>query len=143
MGLIATLNLDLGDFQIPVAELVPDEVINGAGDVVETVFFKALGDFGFGALQQRDDPAVGRAESQVAVRDTSDGAFLFGVVIQAAILAFAVHQHKAAGVPQFVAEIAVALAAFGIEVDAASQRGILDSSACRYCVCSGVKPCSP
>ena len=119
----ALLDLYLGNFQIPVAELVPDKVINRAGDVVQPVFFKAFGDVGFGALQQRDDPAVGRAEIQVALRGTADGTFFLRVLVQAAILAFAIHQHKAAGVPQFVAKVAVAFTAFGIEIDAAAQRG--------------------
>ncbi len=38
-------------------------------------------------------------------------------------MAFAVHQHKLGGVPQFVAEVAVTLATLGIKVDAATQRG--------------------
>ena len=50
-------------------------------------------------------------------------AFGFGVFFQAAVLAFTVHQHKAGGVPELVAEVAVALAALGVEVDAAAQRG--------------------
>ena len=47
----------------------------------------------------------------------------FGVVHQAAILAFTIHQDKARGVPQFVAEISIALAALAVEVDTASQTG--------------------
>ena len=32
LGFVAGLDFDLGDFQIPVAELVPDELVNGLGD---------------------------------------------------------------------------------------------------------------
>src|SRR2546427_12041242 len=49
--------------------------------------------------------------------------FRSGVGQQAAVMAFAVHQHEAAGVPQLVAEVAVALAALAVEVDGAAQRG--------------------
>jgi hypothetical protein len=47
LGLVAGLDLHLGDFQVPVAELVPDEVVNGVGHVVEPVLGKASGHFGF------------------------------------------------------------------------------------------------
>src|SRR2546427_2740985 len=47
--------------------------------------------------------------------------FRSGVGQQAAVMAFAVHQHEAAGVPQLVAEVAVALAALAVEVDGAAQ----------------------
>ena len=47
----------------------------------------------------------------------------FGVVHEAAILAFTIHQDKARGVPQFVAEVAIALAALAVEIDTASQTG--------------------
>jgi hypothetical protein len=72
-------------------------------------------------LQQRDDPAVGLAELHVAVGGAAGLAVGLGVLVQAAVLAFAVHQHKAAGVPELVAEVAVALAALAVEVDAAAQ----------------------
>ncbi|MNV18634.1 hypothetical protein D3C71_1094660 [compost metagenome] len=118
----AVLDLHLGDLQVPVAVLVPDKVVDRVGHVVQAVFLKALGDFGLGLLQQRADPAVGLAELHVAVGRASGLAFFLGVLFQAAILAFAVHQHKAAGVPELVAEVAVALAALAVEVDAAAQR---------------------
>ena len=38
----AGLDLHLGDFQVPVAELVPDEVVDGVGGVVQAVLGKAL-----------------------------------------------------------------------------------------------------
>jgi hypothetical protein len=43
--------------------------------------------------------------------------------VQPAVLALAVHQHEAAGVPELVAEVAIALAALAVEVDAAAQAG--------------------
>ena len=50
-------------------------------------------------------------------------ALRLGVLCQAAVLAFAVHQHKARGVPELVAKVAVTLAALGVKVDAAAQAG--------------------
>ncbi len=41
---------------------------------------------------------------------------------KAAVLALGVHQHEAGGVPQLVAEVAVALAAAEVEVDIAAER---------------------
>ena len=43
--------------------------------------------------------------------------------LEAAVLAFAVHQHKAGGVPQLVAKVAITLAALAVKVDAAAQAG--------------------
>ena len=57
------------------------------------------------------------------MRRAAHRAFGLGVLFEAAVLALAVHQHEAAGVPELVAKVAVALAALGIEVDAAPQRG--------------------
>jgi hypothetical protein len=45
LGFVAGLDLDLGDFQVPVAELVPDEFVDGLGEQVETVVGKVLFDF--------------------------------------------------------------------------------------------------
>ena len=50
--------------------------------------------------------------------------FGLAVLLQPAVLALAIHQHKLGGVPQLVAEIAIALAALGVEVDVAAQAGI-------------------
>jgi hypothetical protein len=66
LGFVAGLDLHLGDFQIPVAELVPDEVVDGVGHVVEAELGKALGHFGLDLLQLRGDPAVGLAEVHIA-----------------------------------------------------------------------------
>jgi hypothetical protein len=53
LGFVAGLDLHLGDFQVPVAELVPDEVVDGVGDVVQAELGKALGHFGLDLLQLR------------------------------------------------------------------------------------------
>jgi hypothetical protein len=49
LGFRALLHLDLGQFQIPVAVLVPDEFVDRAREQVEAVVGEMLGDLGFGA----------------------------------------------------------------------------------------------
>ncbi len=58
----ARLDLHLGELQVPVAVLVPDELIHRARDQVEAVGVEVLGHLGLGALQARHDPAVGEGE---------------------------------------------------------------------------------
>jgi hypothetical protein len=60
----ALLQLDLGQLDVPVAELVPDELVHRARQQVEAVVGEVLRDLGFGALQLADDPAVGEGEAQ-------------------------------------------------------------------------------
>ena len=134
LGLAAGLDLHLRDFQVPVAELVPGKVVDCVGDVVEPVFCKALGHVGLDNLELGRDPTVGLAESHIAVKRTGRldhsatgvkfgrAAFGLGVLLQPAILAFAVHQHEAGGVPQLVAKVAVPLAPLAVKVDAAPER---------------------
>src|SRR3970040_1828796 len=58
LRLIAVRELNLGELDIPVAILVPDEAVDGAGEIVEAVLAEALLDFRLGALQGADDPAI-------------------------------------------------------------------------------------
>ena len=46
----ASLNLHLGNFQVPVAKSVPHKLVNRVGHVVQAVLFKALGHVGLGLL---------------------------------------------------------------------------------------------
>ena len=115
-------DLHLGDLQVPVAELVPDKLVDGVGDIVEPVFLEAPCHLGLGLLQRRGDPAVGLAEHQIAMRRPARLALCFRVLAQPAVVAFAVHQHEARRVPQFVAKVAIALAALGVEIDIAPER---------------------
>src|SRR5574340_1015604 len=93
---------------------LPDEGVDRVGDQVEPVRREAVGDSRLDALQLAGDPAVGAREAQRRRRR---------VVCESAVVLLAVHQHEAGRVPQLVAEVAVALAALAVEVDAASQRG--------------------
>src|SRR6185369_12847841 len=116
------LQLDLADLEVPVAVLVPDERVDRLRDRVEAVFGKALLDGGLDALQLAGDPAVGLREGKVVVERLPWRAFGLGVLGEAAVLAFAVHQHEARRVPELVAEVGVALAALRVEVDVAAER---------------------
>ena len=68
---VALGELLLGDLDVPVAVLVPDEAVDRAGDVVEAVLGEALLDFGLGALQRADDPAGPTVESSTGAYSSS------------------------------------------------------------------------
>ena len=111
-GGAAGLQLYFGQLDIPVAKIVPHKFIQRLRGQIEAVGIESFGGGRFGLLQAADNPLV----------DKSVGQWL-GFVL-AAVFIFHVHQHEIGGVPQFVAEIAVALGAFEIEVDAAPQAGV-------------------
>ena len=111
-GGAAGLDLHFGQFDIPVAIVVPHEFVQRLRGQVEAVGFKCFGSGGFGLLQAADNPLVGEGVGQ-----------RLGFVL-AAVLVFGVHQHKIGGVPDFVAEVAVAFGAFEVEVHAAPQAGV-------------------
>ena len=89
--------------------------------MIESVVFEALLHVGLNALQERTHPAVGLAKVHIAVEGFSGRTLCLGVGVQATVLSFAIHEHKASGVPQFIAKIAIAFASFGVKVDAAPQ----------------------
>ena len=109
--LAALGELFLRHLQVPVAVLVPHEAVNGPRHVVESVFSEALLDLRLDTLQRAHDPAIPRREFD-RLR-----------LIQPAVLAFGVHQHEAGGIPQLVAEIAIAVAAVQVEVERDGKRG--------------------
>ncbi len=98
----------LGQFQIPVAVLVPDELVQRLRGEVETELIQLAGHFGFGALQLRDDPAICQRQ-------------LVGFAVLAAV--FALVQNVTRGVPDLVAEVAIAFDATHVELDVATGRG--------------------
>ncbi len=107
-----TVEHRLGQLQIPVAVLVPDELVGGVGSDVETELVERLGDFGFGALQRADDPAIRQGQGHFAA-----------VRVQAAVLVLGVHQYVARGVPDLVAEVTVAFDAAHVPLDVAAGGG--------------------
>ena len=58
LGLAASLQLYLGQFEIPIAVFVPDEFVQSARGEVEAVAVEALAHFLFCALQPAHDPAI-------------------------------------------------------------------------------------
>ena len=111
----AGLNLYFGDFQIPVTVFIPDEFVDGGSDIIEAVVCKTFFHFHFRALQCGNDPAVSVGIRQVSIGDVST---------ETAVFAFGIHQHEAGGIPQLIAEVAIAFAATQIEVDIAAQRSV-------------------
>ncbi len=103
--------MHLRELYVPVAVFIPHERIDGIRDVVEPVVGKPFCHFGLGALQFADDPAIDERQLQRKA------------FVQSAIVPFGVHQHKAGRVPQFVAEVSIALATLDVEVDRAAERG--------------------
>ena len=54
----AARELYLGELEVPVAVLVPDEFIDRSRGEVEAVLVEAFRHFGFRSLQLADDPAI-------------------------------------------------------------------------------------
>ncbi len=98
----------LGKLKVPVAVLVPDEFVQRLAGQVEAELFELTGHFSFGALQLRDDPAVGQRQ-------------LVGLAVLPTVLTLV--QHVAGGVPDLVAEVAIAFDAAHVELDVATGRG--------------------
>ena len=101
--------LYLGELDVPIAVFRPDEFVHGLGGKVEAVRLEMSGDGRFCVLQAADDPAID--DRQVERRR----------LVESDVLALDVHQHETRGVPQLVAEIAIALAAIEIEVERAAE----------------------
>ena len=108
----AGLDLHFCQLDVPVAIFVPHKFVQRLRGKVEAVGFKGFGNGGFGLLQFADNPLVGEGKRQ-RLHFVLTAVFVFGV-----------HQHEIGGVPQFIAEVAVAFGAFEVEVDAAAEAGI-------------------
>ncbi len=106
---VAVGELDLGEFDVPVAILVPHELVYHPGRQVEAIPFQVRRNLRFGFLQPADDPPVGERQLHLLTLVESD------------VLAGDVHQHEACGVPQLVAEVAIALAALEVEIQRAAR----------------------
>ena len=102
----------LGEFQIPVAVLVPGEIVNGGCIKIESIrFHRALGD-GHQVIGARQDPAVGQAQGGVTLE--------IGI---AGVGILAVHLNEPSRVPQLVAEVAVAVDPVQVEAHVAAGAG--------------------
>ncbi|MNH03251.1 hypothetical protein D3C79_625080 [compost metagenome] len=100
----------LGQLQIPVAELVPGEFIQNVGGQIEAIGIQRFAVSLHRTVEFGQDPAVRQRQHFLAA-------------VEAAVLTFRVHQHKAAGVPQLVTEVAVAFQALHVPVDVTAGRG--------------------
>ncbi len=102
---VAAVQDRLDEFEIPVAEHVPDEMVDRACGVIEAIGGEAGVDLGGGARGLADDPFVDR--------------HLDGDRIELALADAFVHLAEARGVPQLGAEIAAGLDAIEPEADVA------------------------
>ena len=101
-----------GQLHIPVAILVPSELVQGLGSQVESVIGEALRCLFDGQGQPGVDPAFRQAQG---LRPVPQGR---GVGVR-------VHQRVAGGVPELVAEVAVALQAARVKTNVAPLGGEL------------------
>ena len=100
----------LGQFQVPVAVLIPDERVHCLGGKVETIPLDRIDCCLHRFLKQRDNPSIRGAQFDIPPT-------------LRAIKTLCIHQHVACSVPQLVAEIAVTLNATEVEIDVAPGRG--------------------
>ena len=125
---VVTVQQRLAQLQVPVAELVPHEVVERLAAFVQAVGLYARVGGGQGHVQAGENPAVGKRRDRRAhasgprVR-VPRGACRLPLFT---ILALQAPQHVARGVPQLVGEVAVALDALDGERDAARLRPLLD-----------------
>ena len=108
-GFGATVHYRLSQLQIPVTELVPGELIQNACSDIEAEAVQRFAVRFDGLVELCQNPAVRQRQRHFTT-------------VEAAILTFRVHQHKAAGVPQLVTEVTVAFQTLHIPVDVTTGR---------------------
>ena len=100
----------LDQLQIPVAEVVPDEVVDRLRGKIEAIAVELLRDFCLETLQARHDPAIRLRQ-------------LDRVVGGRHVVVADLHEREPRGVPELVAEVAIALDTAQVETDIAPGRG--------------------
>ncbi len=97
----------LGGLQVPVAELVPEELVERSGGLVELVGFHAFGAGVGGGPQARENPAIGQGKRG---RRRAALPFHGGFGVRQARLEFLqMHEREPGRVPELVDEVAVTL----------------------------------
>ena len=116
---IAALQAHLGQFEVPIAIVAPDEVVDRPRQVAEAIGLHGLGHLAHGHLQSAPDPAVGQ----------------FAALAGAWLVSVDIHQHKAGRIPQLVAKVAPGFRAGRslhlVVFDCGIEAHILDSSGLR------------
>ena len=105
---VGRLQHGLAELEVPVAVLVPDELVDRLRGEVEAVSREVRAHRLHGDAEPAADPAVGDRE-------------LAGTLGEAGGVLLGVHQHVAGRVPQLVAEVSVPLDAAEIEADVAAH----------------------
>ncbi len=102
VGIVLAIETGLRGFDVPVAEIVPSEVINAVSSFAQFVFIQVCAYVVFGVSQAVQDPLVSQGELVFG------GYEIFVVVIQ-------VHEGELGRVPQLVGEVSISFYSFIIE----------------------------
>ncbi|CDN46068.1 Uncharacterized protein BN871_KJ_00010 [Paenibacillus sp. P22] len=89
---ILTVQIQLGNLDVPVAQIVPDEIVQQAACFAEVVGVDQSRHIARGLVQTMQDPAVGRAERN---------SYIDIIIIET----FQIHQGEAGSVPDLVGEV--------------------------------------
>src|SRR6185312_6084251 len=117
------VHAQLYELEVPVAELAPEELVNGVGGFVETIFPQRALDFGGDGREAGEDPTgfegcgLRQFECKRVVRVQGDFVAGFTSTLN-------LHLQEAGGVPDFVREGAVALGAGFGEGDVRAGRSL-------------------
>src|SRR2546423_668246 len=103
---ILLLECRLNQLKIPVAVLVPDELVDLAGSLIEAVLVEGRIHLADRAIQSAENPAVGK-----------------GAILGRNSLTWAIeiHQNESGGVPDLVGEVPVALDPFFSQLDVTTR----------------------
>ena len=116
IGQAATvLERELLEFYVPVAELVPEEVVEGARDFVVAEVFDLFVGLGRHGVQAREDPAIGHGHfaGRLVRQRTVRGQSFRRPHVRARL--FQAHPHEAQRVPDLVRKSAVSRDALFLE----------------------------
>ena len=105
-GVLGVIEGQLRDLQIPVAELVPQELVQHGGRVAEPVFLERRASLGDGRRQPALDPDVGERRWRLLGQRRVESA--------------QIREDQARGVPDLVGEVPVALDALLGDPDVAT-----------------------
>ena len=114
---------EFDEFEVPVAELAPEELVDGVGGFVEAVVGEGVGDAVGDRAEAGEDPAgfegrgLGELERDGVVAGERDLVAGFAAAVD-------VHLQEAGGVPDLVGEGAIAFGAGFVEGDVGAGRGL-------------------
>ena len=121
VGGVGEIEAELDDFEIPVAEVAPEELVDEVGGFVESISGERGVHFGGDGIEAGDDPAgFERGAAWDGWRLAEQGRVDFDAGFAGAL---DVHEDEARGVPDLVGEGAIAFGAGFAEGDVGAGRG--------------------